>query len=107
MPVQHAARLGSKDALMQLASEAVRIAAQSPFLERAVGRAKAVLCCIYLPNAGPPATGDCQPASFKPSAPKSLTCGVIQAACSQALKHGTCRLRQASTQSRSMRQHMN
>ena len=77
MPPQHAARLGRKDASMQLASEAVRVAAQSPFLERAVGRAKAVLCCIYLPNAGPPAPGDCQPA------PKPLMCGLIQAACSQ------------------------
>lgn len=34
---------------MQLASEAVRVAAQSPFLENAVGRARAVLCCLYLP----------------------------------------------------------
>ena len=83
MPPQQAAGLGSKDALMQLASEAVRVAAQSPFLERAVGRAKAVLCCIYLPNAGPPAPGDCQPALFKPSGPIPLMCGLIQAACSQ------------------------
>ena len=57
MPVQHAVRLGAKDALMQLASEAVRVAAQSPFLERAVGRATAVLCCVYLPDAGLPASG--------------------------------------------------
>ena len=46
MPVQHAVQLGAQDALMQLASEAVRVAAQSPFLERAVGRATgcALLC---------------------------------------------------------------
>lgn len=57
MPAQHAAGLGEKDALMQLASEAVRVAAQSPFLERAVGRATAVLCCVYLPNASLPGPG--------------------------------------------------
>ena len=57
MPVQHAVGLGAKDALMQLASEAVRVAAQSPFLERAVGRATAVLCCVYLPDAALPAPG--------------------------------------------------
>ncbi len=57
MPVQHAVQLGAQDALMQLASEAVRVAAQSPFLERAVGRATAVLCCVYLPDAGLPVPG--------------------------------------------------
>ncbi len=57
MPMQHAAGLGAKDALMQLASEAVRVAAQSPFLERAVGRATAVLCCVYLPDSTLPAPG--------------------------------------------------
>ena len=57
MPMQHAAGLGAKDALMQLASEAVRVAAQSPFLERAVGRATAVLCCVYLPDSSFPAPG--------------------------------------------------
>lgn len=57
MPVQHAASLGPRDGLMQLASEAVRMAAQSPFLERAVGRATAVLCCVYLPDEGLPAPG--------------------------------------------------
>jgi hypothetical protein len=79
MPAEHAARLGSKDALLQLASEAVRVAAQSPFLERAVGRAKAVLCCIYLPDAGPSATGDCWPALLKGNV--LLTCRLIQVAC--------------------------
>ena len=65
MPVQHAVGLGAKDALMQLASEAVRVAAQSPFLERAVGRATAVLCCVYLPDAGAPAPGASQQGRFR------------------------------------------
>lgn len=50
MPAHHAGGMGPKEALMQLASEAVRVAAQSPFLENAVGRAHAVLCCLYLPS---------------------------------------------------------
>ena len=57
MPAQHVAGLGPKGGLMQLASEAVRAAAQSPFLERAVGRATAVLCCVYLPDRGLPSPG--------------------------------------------------
>ena len=36
-------------ALMHLASDAVRAAAESPFLETAIGRASAVLCCLSLP----------------------------------------------------------
>ncbi|BDA41543.1 probable cell division protein FtsZ 2 at N-terminal half [Coccomyxa sp. Obi] len=50
MPAHHAGGMGPKEALMQLSSEAVRVAAQSPFLENAVGRARAVLCCLYLPS---------------------------------------------------------
>ena len=57
MPVQHVASLGPKGGLMQLASEAVRVAAQSPFLERAISRATAVLCCVYLPDQGLPSPG--------------------------------------------------
>ena len=57
MPAQHVAGLGPRGGLMQLASEAVRAAAQSPFLERAVGRATAVLCCVYLPDRGLPSPG--------------------------------------------------
>ena len=38
-------------ALMHLASDAVRAAAESPFLETAIGRASAVLCCLSLPPA--------------------------------------------------------
>ena len=40
-------------ALMHLASDAVRAAAESPFLETAVGRASAVLCSLSLPPAPP------------------------------------------------------
>lgn len=50
MPAHAAGGMGPKQSLMQLASEAVRVAAQSPFLENAVGRARAVLCCLYLPH---------------------------------------------------------
>ena len=57
MPAQHVAGLGPKAGLMQLASEAVRVAAQSPFLERAASRATAVLCCVYLPDRGLPSPG--------------------------------------------------
>ncbi len=49
MPAGQADALGAREALMQLASEAVRVAAQSPFLEAAAGRAAAVLCTLYLP----------------------------------------------------------
>lgn len=34
---------------MHLASDAVRAAAESPFLEGALGSASGVLCCIRLP----------------------------------------------------------
>ena len=57
MPARHAGGMGPKEALMQLASEAVRVAAQSPFLENAVGRARAVLCCLYLPSIMQPGAG--------------------------------------------------
>jgi hypothetical protein len=66
MPLQHVSGLGPKDALMQMASEAVRVAAQSPFLESAVGRAKAVLCCLYLPALSHTAAG-CMPHVSCPS----------------------------------------
>lgn len=42
-------------ALVHLASDAVRAAAESPFLEGSLADASAVLCCIALPT--PPGTG--------------------------------------------------
>jgi len=35
---------------MHLASDAVRAAAESPFLEEAVRKASAILCCISMPS---------------------------------------------------------
>ncbi len=42
---------------MHLASDAVRAAAESPFLDGALASASGVLCCINLPPAGQRFTG--------------------------------------------------
>lgn len=42
--------MGPGQSLMHLASDAVRAAAESPFLEEAVKRASAILCCISMPS---------------------------------------------------------
>ena len=49
MTAADAAGMGARQALMQLGSKAVRAAAQSPFLDAAVGRARGVLAILYLP----------------------------------------------------------
>lgn len=42
--------MGAGQSLMHLASDAVRAAAESPFLEEAVKMASAILCCISMPS---------------------------------------------------------
>ncbi len=42
--------MGPGQSLMHLASDAVRAAAESPFLEEAVRKASAILCCISMPS---------------------------------------------------------
>jgi len=51
MPATAAANMGSKgaEALLHLASDAVRAAAESPFLDGALEDASAVLCCLRMP----------------------------------------------------------
>ena len=44
------AQMGPGQSLMHLASDAVRAAAESPFLEEAVKKASAILCCISMPS---------------------------------------------------------
>lgn len=46
----HTSQMGPGQSLMHLASDAVRAAAESPFLEEAVKRASAILCCISMPS---------------------------------------------------------
>lgn len=48
--VLHGLQMGPGQSLMHLASDAVRAAAESPFLEEAVKRASAILCCISMPS---------------------------------------------------------
>ena len=43
-------QMGPGQSLMHLASDAVRAAAESPFLEEAVKKASAILCCISMPS---------------------------------------------------------
>jgi len=43
-------QMGPGQSLMHLASDAVRAAAESPFLEEAVRKASAILCCISMPS---------------------------------------------------------
>lgn len=57
LPAAAAARMGRQQSLMHLASDAVRAAAESPFLEGAMGGATAVLCCLLLPPSDPILTG--------------------------------------------------
>ena len=54
MPATALRQMGAPSALMHLASDAVRAAAESPFLESSIGRASAVLCCLSLPPAPAP-----------------------------------------------------
>ena len=51
MPATAAANMGGKgaEALLHLASDAVRAAAESPFLDGALEDASAVLCCLRMP----------------------------------------------------------
>jgi hypothetical protein len=49
MPAAAARGLGAAGALAHLASDAVRAAAESPFLEAAGPRSSAVLCSLSLP----------------------------------------------------------
>lgn len=86
MPVQHAGSMGPKDALMQLASEAVRVAAQSPFLENAVGRARAVLCCLYLPVLSGPIKGARYSPSLIPHESEFSADGILCTAQSKQLR---------------------
>lgn len=50
MPASYAHQMGAGQSLMHLASDAVRAAAESPFLEEAVKKASAILCCISMPS---------------------------------------------------------
>lgn len=50
MPASYAHQMGPGHSLMRLASDAVRAAAESPFLADAVGRPSAILCSISLPS---------------------------------------------------------
>ncbi|DBA92080.1 hypothetical protein WJX77_001940 [Trebouxia sp. C0004] len=50
MPASYAHQMGPGQSLMHLASDAVRAAAESPFLEEAVRKASAILCCISMPS---------------------------------------------------------
>ncbi|PRW61363.1 domain-containing 2 [Chlorella sorokiniana] len=52
LPAEAAHQMGAQQALMHLASDAVRAAAESPFLDGALASASGVLCCINLPPAG-------------------------------------------------------
>lgn len=52
MPAEAAHQMGAAQALMHLASDAVRAAAESPFLDGALYAASGVLCCIDLPPTG-------------------------------------------------------
>lgn len=49
LPAEAAHQMGASQALMHLASDAVRAAAESPFLDGALASASGVLCCINLP----------------------------------------------------------
>jgi hypothetical protein len=72
--------MGPKESLMQLASEAVRVAAQSPFLENAVGRARAVLCCLYLPPLVQRSAGEHSASCLAYSRSVSVS-GIVSAEC--------------------------
>lgn len=50
MPASYAHQMEPGQSLMHLASDAVRAAAESPFLEEAVKKASAILCCISMPS---------------------------------------------------------
>ncbi|GAB4813227.1 hypothetical protein N2152v2_000273 [Parachlorella kessleri] len=52
MPAEVAHQMGGAKALMHLASDAVRAAAESPFLDGALEASAGVLCCLTLPPAG-------------------------------------------------------
>ena len=60
MPTAHASQLGRPTALMHLASDAVRAAATSPFLEGTQGRGGmvTVLCTLALPPPSPHLSGE-------------------------------------------------
>ncbi|KAK9810099.1 hypothetical protein WJX72_004870 [[Myrmecia] bisecta] len=57
MPAAYVNQMGASQALMHLASDAVRAAAESPFLEDSIQQASAVLCCISLPSSKQSFTG--------------------------------------------------
>lgn len=61
MPGAHASQLGRPTALMHLASDAVRAAATSPFLEGTQGKGGmvTVLCTLALPPPSPHLSGEC------------------------------------------------
>ena len=50
LPMEAVDSMGYSEALMHLASDAVIAASESPFLDRALETASAVLCCIGLPS---------------------------------------------------------
>ncbi|DBA68374.1 hypothetical protein WJX79_000768 [Trebouxia sp. C0005] len=58
MPASYAHQMGPGQSLMHLASDAVRAAAESPFLEEAVRKASAILCCISMPSSKQRFAGD-------------------------------------------------
>lgn len=70
MPATRVRQVGTSSALMHLASDAVRAAAESPFLEASIGRASAVLCCLSLPPALTPRLAgvnyECAPIFVRP-----------------------------------------
>lgn len=60
-PEEYARQAGLQGTLMHLASDAVRAAAESPFLESAAGRTSAILCCLCLPPEAAVALGAALP----------------------------------------------
>ena len=61
-------QMGPGQSLMHLASDAVRAAAESPFLEEAVKKASAILCCISMPSPKQRCAGMPRLACVEPSA---------------------------------------
>ena len=85
-------QMGPGQALMRLASDAVRAAAESPFLAAAVGRPSAILCSISLPSPKQRFAGDEQAVSY-PIALYTREHLVDQACCllHEALPAACCR----------------
>ncbi|KAK9846543.1 hypothetical protein WJX81_006281 [Elliptochloris bilobata] len=87
MPAAAADRLGAPGALAHLASDAVRAAAESPFLEVAGAAASAVLCCLSLP---PPRTRAAGASGLDYDVERSAARTAVQAAAGALLAVSPC-----------------